>query len=248
MRLTDQIYLIAGGKWSFGLTHPLDCSVYLIDTGAGCILVDAGCGLETERMDSVMASHGFSLNDIAMIVLTHYHADHACGAARIAKASHCAVYAPGPEAEAVAKGDDVATSLAPGRGKSYPADFVYPSCPNVEGLSEGDSISLGNVTLEVKLIPGHSLCDMALYGSIGGKNCLFSGDAIFAGGEILLQSLYDVSIFPYSEAVKRLAELPVDALFPGHGQFFLSDGSYHVKRCAEQFASGLAPKTFHYFS
>lgn len=248
MRLTDHIYLVAGGKWSFGLTHPLDCSVYLIDTGDGCILVDAGCGLEPERIRRELDRHGFSVTDVHMIVLTHYHADHACGAAGIAALAHCPVYAPEPEAAAVAVGDDVATSLAPGRGKSYPADFVYPPCPGVIGLSEGDALSHGSITLTAHLVPGHSLSDLVLYGQIDGLRCLFSGDAIFAGGEILLQSLYDVSILPYAEAVKRLAALPVDALFPGHGQFVLSGGDYHVQRCAEAFASGLVPKQFHYFT
>jgi len=247
MKITDSIYLVGGGKWSLGLTHPLDCSIYLVDTGAGCIMIDSGCALETERIENVMRIDGYSIEDVKILVLTHYHADHACGANWIHEKSGCEVYIAEEERNCVATGDDVASSLAPGRGKSYPADFVYPACPCVRGLKNGDILSLGKVRLEVNLVPGHSLCDLTLYGEIDGLNCLFSGDSIFAGGEILLQSLYDVSIFPYAEAVYSLAEKKIDALFPGHGLFVLSEGEWHVKKCAEGFKSGLIPKQLHYF-
>lgn len=247
IKISDSIYIVGGGKWSLGLTHPLDCSIYIVDTGAGCIMIDSGCALETERIEAVMRSDGFSTEDVKILVLTHYHGDHACGAAWIHEKSGCEVFIAEAERECVAIGEDVASSLAPGRGKSYPSDFVYPACPSVQGLKDGDTVSLGMVKLEVNLVPGHSLCDLTLYGKIDGKNCLFTGDAIFAGGEILLQSLYDVSIFPYAEAVYKLSEKKIDALVPGHGQFVLSDGGWHVEKCADGFRSRLVPKQFHYF-
>ena len=40
----------------------------------------------------------------------------------------------------------------------------------------------------------------------------------------------------------------VEALFPGHGLFCLSGGDWHVKKCAEGFASGLIPRQLHYFA
>ena len=248
MRLTDRICLVGGGKWSFGLTHPLDCSVYLIETDDGCIMIDSGCGLNPEAIERSIKEAGHEMTDIKVLVLTHYHADHACGTAWIHEKSGCRVYTSVQERECIANGDDVASSLAPGRGKSYPADFVYPACPAVDGLDDGDTITLGDVTLTAYTVPGHSLCDLVLYGKIGDRNCMFSGDAVFAGGEILLQSLYDVSILPYYEGLRKIAALEVDALFPGHGQVVLSDGGWHVKRCLEGFDSGLVPKQFHYFA
>lgn len=248
MRLTDRICIVGGGKWSFGLTHPLDCSVYLVESSEGCIVIDSGCGLERERIKANIQAAGHEMKDIKKLVLTHYHADHACGARWICDESGCEIYASEPERECVAKGDDIASSLAPGRGKSYPADFVYPACPEVKGLADGESIHLGDVTLKAYHVPGHSLCDLVLFGRIGDKNCLFSGDAVFAGGEILLQSLYDVSILPYYEGMKKIAGLETDALFPGHGQIVLSEGKWHVNKCLEGFESGLVPKQFHYFA
>ncbi|MGI6783318.1 MAG: MBL fold metallo-hydrolase [Aminivibrio sp.] len=101
MKITDHIYIVAGGKWGFGMTHELDCNVYLVDGGDGYILIDSGVGLNTERMDGVIESHGFTLSDIKAVVLTQYHEDHACGAARIRGTVGCAVYAPSPGARSI---------------------------------------------------------------------------------------------------------------------------------------------------
>lgn len=248
MKITDSIYIVASGKWGFGMTHELDCNVYLVDGGDGCILIDSGVGLDTGRMDTVMKSHGYSPQDIKAIVLTHYHGDHACGAARIMEASGCAVYAPAPEAEAIASGDEDATSISLAKGGLYPADFSYPKCPGVIGLNEGDTVTAGNVALSVHMVPGHSLCDMMVYGTVDGKKCLFTGDAVFACGQVLIQSLPDVSLFPYAQAMKKLAEFEVDALFPGHGVFCLENGGSHVRAAAEKFACGLIPPQLYYFT
>ena len=247
MRLTREIAIVGGGKWSIGISHPIDCAVYLIDTGAGYIMIDSGCSLDNEKIEENIKNDGFILEDVKIILLTHYHADHACGAAWFHQRTGCRVYASTIEAPYIAIGDDKATSLAGARGKSYPEDFIYPPCECVEGLEDGDKISLGNVTINAFTVPGHSRSDMVFYGTIGKKKCLFSGDAIFAGGEILLQSLYDVSILPYFNGIKAIAKLEVDALFPGHGQFVLNNAQWHINKCLEGFESGLVPKQFHYF-
>ena len=45
MKITDSVYIVASGKWGFGMTHELDCNVYLVDGGDGCILIDSVVGL-----------------------------------------------------------------------------------------------------------------------------------------------------------------------------------------------------------
>jgi len=65
---------------------------------------------------------------------------------------------------------------------------------------------------------------------------------------VLIQSLPDVSLYPYAQAMKKLAELEVDALFPGHGVFCLENGGSHVRAAAAKFACGLVPPQLYYFS
>lgn len=248
MKITDNIYLVASGKWGFGITQELDCNVYMIDTGDGCILIDSGTGMETEKMDKIIESHGFKLTDIKKIILSHYHGDHACGASRIQKATGCEIYAPAKEAKAIEEGDETATSVGPSKGGLYPLDFVYPKSSKVIGLEEGDTVIQGNVKITVHMVPGHSLCDMVMHTEIDGKKCLFTADSVFVCGQVLIQSLYDVSLYPYACAMKKLTELPVDAIFPGHGVFLLENGGAHVKMASDKFQSGLIPPQLYYFA
>lgn len=248
MKITDHIYLVASGKWGFGITQELDCNVYMIDTGDGCILIDAGTGMETEKMDAIIASHGFQLSDIKALFLSHYHGDHACGASRIQAASGCKVYAPAKEAHAIEIGDETATSVGPSKGGLYPLDFVYPKTPGVIGLEDGAEVTVGGITIKVKMVPGHSLCDMVMMATIDGKACCFTADSVFVCGQVLIQSLYDVSLYPYATAIKELAEENIDALFPGHGVFCLENGVAHVKTAAAKFACGLIPPQLSYFA
>ena len=248
MKLTDSIYMVASGKWGFSFTHPVDCNVFLIDTGAGCMMIDAGVSLDSERMVEVIQSHGFKMTDIKKLFLTHYHGDHACGAAHVKELSGCEVYAPALEAEAIEKGDETATSVGLAKGILYPEDFSYPKCPGIIPLNEGDCVTLGNVTLKACMVPGHSLQDMVLFGQIDGKNSIFTGDAVFACGQVLIQSLPDVNLYAYSKAMARLAKLPVDAFFPGHGVFSLEKGQHHIQAAADKFATGLIPPQLFFFA
>lgn len=48
MKLTDNVYLVGSGE--IGLTNQYDCHVYLIDGGSDAVLIDAGVGIESEKI------------------------------------------------------------------------------------------------------------------------------------------------------------------------------------------------------
>ena len=65
MKITDSIYMIGSGVLGgFRITHPFDCNIYMIDTGDGCIVVDAGGGQEPERIKEQVEKLGFKMSDI----------------------------------------------------------------------------------------------------------------------------------------------------------------------------------------
>ncbi len=243
MKLSEHVYLIASGNNGLAMTSALDCNVYLIDTGEGLILVDAGADYEFEMMDAVLKGDGFDWKDVKKIVLTHYHSDHSGGAAKIKSLSGCEVYAPEKEAPFIIAGDteQLGMEACIRAGFTYPEGYVYHPCPDVKPLYDGDTVSLGNVSLQVFLTPGHSLQDLLLYGEIDGKKCLFTGDAIFPKGEVLLQNLPDVSIYSYSQGLERLRDLEVDAMYAGHREPVLNRAKRHVELCLAGFDSMLIP-------
>ena len=50
MKITENIYIVASGKLGFNFTHPIDCNVFLVNTGDGYILLDSGVGLEAGQI------------------------------------------------------------------------------------------------------------------------------------------------------------------------------------------------------
>ena len=85
MRITEHVSLIGSGDNGMGLSHPLDCNVYLVDTGSGLIMVDPGVGLDNELIQDRMVEMGYDLSSVKYIVITHAHADHAGGAPYFSK-------------------------------------------------------------------------------------------------------------------------------------------------------------------
>ncbi len=243
MQLTKHIYLVASGDNGLSLTSFLDCNVYWIETGDGAVLIDAGAGFETEKMDQVVKEHGLSYKNIKSVFLTHYHADHSNGVRRIQELSGCRVYIGEKEAKAMEECDEVQIGLksAIDAGYIYPPNYVFHGCSNVEKVFDEDCFLFGNIEIKAYTIAGHSLQDMLLYTKIDGKACLFTGDAVFADGKILLQNLPDVSIYSYSCGLKKLENIPVDAMFPGHGEMCLNRGNRHIKAAVKKFDSLLLP-------
>ena len=86
-------------------------------------------------------------------------------------------------------------------------------------VADGDTIDLGDRRLRVIELPGHTP------GSIGliddDERALYSGDAIYDGG--LLDTLPESNVARYLDTVERLRDLPVEVVYPGHGEPFGRD-------------------------
>ncbi|MBW7460384.1 MBL fold metallo-hydrolase, partial [Paenibacillus sepulcri] len=80
MKLSDRVYLVGSGKYGMEMSDPMDCNVYLLDGGSECALIDAGGGIDPERIAANIQSCGFSMDQVRYCFLTHVHGDHAAGA------------------------------------------------------------------------------------------------------------------------------------------------------------------------
>jgi glyoxylase-like metal-dependent hydrolase (beta-lactamase superfamily II) len=91
-----------------------------------------------------------------------------------------------------------------------------PTCGQAPGpdfspdllVTEGDRIRVGSMELVVIHTPGHSrdhLCFLA-------GAALFTGDHIMGGTSVVVEDLGD-----YLKSLKRLRNLPINRLYPGHG-------------------------------
>ena len=242
MKLTEHIDLIGSGQMGFNLTDELDCHVYLVHDGDDAIIIDAGAGSDIEPILAQIDRSGIPRESIRRLLLTHAHGDHAGGARALHDALGVDVYASALAGSYVREGDERAISLDRARGPGgYPEDYVFAACPVAGALHDGKRLAVGGLTIEVVETPGHCGGHLSFALRRRGGIDLFSGDAIFAGGRILLQYIWDCSVVDSCESVKRLTTIRPDGLFPGHGAVSIQRGYMHLYWAWEDIKGMLPP-------
>ena len=153
------------------------------------LLIDAAN--EAERLQELVRFEGPT---VSAILTTHQHADHWQALAQTVTDADAAVYAGAEDADALPVAVD-------------------------ERLSDGDTITVGDVTLEIIGLRGHTPGSIAvLYRDPEGTPHLFTGDSLFPGGVGKTWSPEDFEQL-HADVVARIFDrLPDETWFyPGHG-------------------------------
>ncbi len=170
---------------------PLSNNVYLLRCTASGegLLIDAAD--EVPRIREMVTFEG---PPISAILTTHRHPDHWQALATIADEAGAAIYAGDADADALPVAVD-------------------------ERLQHGDTITVGDLTLDVIALRGHTPGSVAvLYRDPAGAPQLFTGDSLFPGGvgktttPADFQSLID-------DVEQRIFDVLPDEtwVYPGHG-------------------------------
>jgi glyoxylase-like metal-dependent hydrolase (beta-lactamase superfamily II) len=131
---------------------------------------------------------------VSAVLTTHRHADHWQALEEVVRDADAAVYA----------GDEDADEL--------------PVAVD-ERLHQGDTVTVGDASLEIFALRGHTPGSVAaLYRDPEGIGHLFTGDALFPGGPGRTTSPDDFKSLMDDLEARVFAELPDDTWFyPGHG-------------------------------
>jgi glyoxylase-like metal-dependent hydrolase (beta-lactamase superfamily II) len=246
VRITDEVFIVGGGiNVAFGLSDEPDCHVYLVNGGDELALIDCGmaAGESLERILANVRAEGLDPANITKILVTHYHMDHAGGAARFRDRLGVDVIAPADAADVLRTGDERAVALDVAKAAGfYAQDYRFEPVEVAREVREGDRITVGNLELEVFETPGH--CDGHVSYLLRGRErrYLFAGDAVFSGGKVVLQNIHDCSIQKSAASIAKLAQLEFDALLPGHAAICLDGGMRHVALANEACHSLFVPK------
>jgi len=243
VRLTDRVHLIGSGEPDLLTTDPLDSQVYLVREAGGFIVIDSGAGRSVEQILANVRTDGFDPHLIRWLYLTHAHGDHAGGGAawrerlpdvRIAVAAEAAGW--------LARADEEATGVDRARVAGiFPDDFRLRPFEVDRELADGDRIELDTgVTMTVAATPGHAAGHLSFVLDDGPQRTLFSGDALFPGGRILLQDTWDCDLRATLRSVERLAALGAADLFAGHLGPVVGGASDHLRIALDRIA-GLNP-------
>jgi metallo-beta-lactamase class B len=130
-------------------TGNADVGSYLIDTGAGLVLIDTTYPTTQALLIESIWELGFNPRDIKIILHTHGHFDHFGATALLQSLSGAALYLGARDARNFRERPEMAL-LDCGR-HAYQDLFV----PDVE-LCDGDIVRLGNATVRAIATPGHS--------------------------------------------------------------------------------------------
>jgi glyoxylase-like metal-dependent hydrolase (beta-lactamase superfamily II) len=231
MKLDERVYLVGSGDAGISISHQSDCHIYLIDGGGELALVDAGTGLGVAETLANVAAHGFSPEDVKFLFLTHFHADHAGGAAHLYKAiPGLKVAVSKRAAEWARNGDEQKASLDMGKkGGYYEPSYRMEPCPVDIELVDGQAVEVGDLRITTHDAPGHSSAHVVFTMEDAGKTYLFCGDVLFFGGKILLQSIWDCALQAHLQSIRDMSGLGVDVFLPGHGCFSMAGGQRHIE-------------------
>jgi glyoxylase-like metal-dependent hydrolase (beta-lactamase superfamily II) len=194
-------------------------NIWLIKGRRQDVLFDTGLGVASLRR------HLAELIDGPLLAISsHIHFDHAGG---IHEFDRIAIHA--AEADALRRGDGHTALCEPASrwirdehfeqlpSVGFRADkYVFHSAEPTQILQDNDIVDLGNRTLRVLHLPGHSPGSIALYDEKSRE--LFSGDAIYDGE--LCDQLPGSDVDHYIASFERLRELAVEKVYPGHNQIF----------------------------
>ena len=237
MKVNRNLYVVGGGDYGYNLSNKLDSNVYVLDTGAGLWMIDAGFD-GGSRVLANMKEDGLDPGDVTRLFVTHYHADHAGALAYMREnlGDQVEIAISGRAAPAVRTADEEVIGLKWAKSFDfYPKDFVWEPCDIDVELQHNQNFKSGDFELTAIETDGHCNGHMNFLVTGEDSSYLFSGDHVFWGGKIILQNVADSNVQEYAASMNRLLEYDFKGLMPGHLNFSLENGRRHVQQAADQF-------------
>jgi glyoxylase-like metal-dependent hydrolase (beta-lactamase superfamily II) len=197
-----------------------NCSLLWCDATREAAVIDPGGDL-----DRILAEVRRLGLDLRQIWLTHAHIDHAGGAGELAERLGLPIVGPHPA-------DQFWIDALPQQAQMFGFPPARPFVPT-RWLADGDTVTVGRCTLQVRHCPGHTPGHVVFYAPEARR--AFVGDVLFAGSigrTDFPQGNYEQLI---ASITQRLWSMGDDTVFiPGHGP----ESSFGHERRTNPFVGG----------
>lgn len=201
-------------------TGPFQENCYIVTDPASGAMAIVDPGSDGDRIIAEAERQG---GDVTAIWITHAHVDHIGAIATVKRRWNAPVHLHPLDAPLYRLGGHQA--------QLYGIPYEVPPAPDVE-FAEGQTVTLGRLTLTVMHVPGHSPGHVILHGS----GHALVGDCLFAGS-------VGRTDLPFSNAahlqasLERIAALPPETIIhPGHGD----SSTIGEERASNPFLNGTA--------
>jgi glyoxylase-like metal-dependent hydrolase (beta-lactamase superfamily II) len=195
----------------------IGCNVYLVYDGSDWVLIDIGYEETVDEIIELIRQLDFPLARCRTIVATHADADHAQGLAKLKQILKAPVVAHPRAVAPLEHGDKLKTYA------EIEAQGIHLEMPPVKidrTVREGDTLQVGDLTLEVWHTPGHTDSQLAFRL----RDLLFSGDNIYRDGCVGAIDAHHGSDLPaFIASLQRIRQSDVQWLLPSHGPIFRKD-------------------------
>jgi metallo-beta-lactamase class B len=188
-----------------------DIGSYLIVTPVGDILLDGGFVETAPQIKANIQALGFKLANVKFILNSHAHLDHAGGIPEMKRATG---------AKFVAMDGDV---------PALTAGTAFPTATPDRVIRDGDTVTLGGVTMTAHLTPGHTrgctTWTMVARDGVKRYNVVFVGSATVLPNYKLVDGPGAPATYPgieadYERTFRVLRSLPCDVFLASHGSFY----------------------------
>ncbi len=232
-QISDNVYGI--------LTKLSYLNYYVIINGDAVTVIDVGVSKgDAARVEKELTAHGYTLDQVKHILITHNHPDHVGGLAVLqarTNATLCvhrldAPQVRGEENQRVAHLEELGFFTRMMAKQMMKAPLPPPARVDKE-LQDDDKLDDVLPGLTVVHLPGHS------YGQVGywlpEKRLLIGGDVMMRMPWGLRMPLRAPSPDwnAAKRSIKRVADMDVDILCLGHGQPYLGGAVAHIRKFAD---------------
>lgn len=197
-----------------------DLAVYLIATPEGLIVIDGGVKEAIPAIEESIRALGFKPADIKVLLTTQAHYDHVASMAHFQRISKARVEVMGPDAALLESGGKTDYLQARWGEKA-----LFDPVKATRILKDGDTVTLGGVTLTARHTPGHTPgCTTFITQIADGSRSytvVFPGSmTINPGTRLVGQESYPGIARDYARSLDFLESLKPDIVLMAHASAF----------------------------